>query len=86
MKNTERFAELQSPDPVIREMALMANRIMSDVSLTKSDRAHLIHRLEVEYHAYKAWKSQYAGYFRTPRLHRGKRENIASNGRGDSNE
>jgi hypothetical protein len=67
MKTTQEFAESQSPDPVIREMARMANRILSDMSLTNKERAQLIRRLEIEYHAYKAWNKQYACYFRTPR-------------------
>lgn len=67
MKSFEKFTESQSPDPVIREMARMAGRILSDTSLTKNERAKLIQRLEAEYHAYTAWNKQYASYFRTPR-------------------
>lgn len=67
MKHTEEFAESQSPDPVIREMARMADRILNDKSLNKAEAAGLIGRLETEYHAYLAWKKQYASYFRTPR-------------------
>lgn len=67
MKSFEQFTESQSTDPVIREMARIAGRILGDTSLTKKERAQLIHRLEAEYHAYTAWNKQYASYFRTPR-------------------
>lgn len=67
MNNTENFAESHSADPVLREMARIARFIASNPSLTKQERAQLIRRLETEYHAYKAWNKQYAGYFRTPK-------------------
>jgi hypothetical protein len=67
MKHNQEFAESLSKDSVIREMAHMANRILSDMSLTNADRAQLIRRLEAEYHAYKAWNKQYSSYFRTSR-------------------
>lgn len=70
MKSFEQFAESQSPDPVIREMARIASLILGDASLMKKERAKLIQRLEAEYHAYKAWNKQYASYFRTPRPRR----------------
>lgn len=67
MKDTQEFAESRSSDPVIREMARIANFILSDSSLTRRERSQLIRRLEIEYQAYRAWKKQYASYFRTPR-------------------
>lgn len=67
MKHTEQFNETQSSDPVLREMAYIADRILNDPTLNRLQRAKLIQRLEAEYHAYKAWKKQYASYFRTPR-------------------
>ena len=47
-------------------MARLAGRILSDKSINQRERAWLIHRLEAEVHAYKAWNRQYASYFRTP--------------------
>lgn len=67
MNPNDELAESNSNDPVMREMARMATRILNDKSLTTSKRAELMHRLEVEYHAYKTWSKQYASYFRTPR-------------------
>jgi hypothetical protein len=79
MKSFEQFTESQSPDPVIREMARMASRILGDTSITKKERSKLILRLEAEYHAYKAWNKQYASYFRTPRPRHTNEDRQASN-------
>ena len=67
MKDTQVFAESQSSDPVIREMARIVDLILSDKLLTHMERAELIRRLEIEYHAFNTWTKQYAGYFRSPR-------------------
>lgn len=67
MNPNDELAESNFKDPVMREMARMATRILHDKSLTTSSRAELMQRLEAEYHAYKAWNKQYASYFRTPR-------------------
>lgn len=66
MKDTQVFAESQSSDPVVREMAHIVDLILSDKLLTNMERAELIRRLEIEYHAYNAWSKQYASYFRSP--------------------
>lgn len=69
MNPNDELAESHSNDPVLREMARMATRILHDKSLTTSSRGELMLRLESEFHAYKAWSKQYASYFRTPRPH-----------------
>ncbi len=66
MKSNPQFAESLSRDPVMREIARMAGLILADATLSRKERAALIQRLEIEYHAYQAWRKQYASYFRTP--------------------
>ena len=71
MRPKYEFTESHSSDPVLREMAAMASRILSDPTLSRRGRANLIQRLEVEYRAYMAWNRQYASYFKSPPAERG---------------
>jgi len=74
MNHVQESSESHSSDPVLREIARMAQLILADPLLSRRERAQLIRRLEIEYHAYLAWKKQYASYFRTPRKAGSKKE------------
>ena len=52
MKNIEKIAASYCVDPVLGEMARLANLISNDSGITRKERVGLIRRLEAEHYAY----------------------------------